>query len=449
MAHYTIYYSDPGITSWKGFGKVAHLPCVFDGRPGYHRDGSQYLIDRGLGVWHPRFEIDGKPTVPPTATSIRNYAAWLVSFLDWADTRGVDPVTCSYVEHVHGRYQSELLAGSWSRDARGLSPATVNLYVQQACDYLAWMAFKGRRGQFVVPTTVTVVKAGSATSSRGHVGLAVTSRVGKVRQPKRRLRMPTDSQIRDWLASVYKRHGETRGLMCDTVLMSAMRREEVSSLRIDTLPLDIKDWHITNPTMNPTEQSVLIELRFGAKGRSYGTDHGDKIGPARQIHIPLHLADRLHAYREKVRPRQLGVWVRGVRGAQAQRERRDDAVHLFRDEASGRRLTGRDVYEAWTKADLPFRGWSPHLGRDWWACSTLWREIKLHEQLLHVGRDAPGALLAAVATDIIRLKIQPQLGHQHDRTSFIYLQWVSDMLGVALPEQYQRSMDEPAQSEAR
>ncbi len=31
---------------------------------------------------------------------------------------------------------------------------------------------------------------------------------------------------------------------------------------------------------------------------------------------------------------------------------------------------------------------------------------------------------------VIRLQIQPQLGHAHDSTTMIYLRWVMDMLGV-------------------
>ena len=32
---YSVYRSDPAKTTAAGFGKVAHLPCIFDSRPGY------------------------------------------------------------------------------------------------------------------------------------------------------------------------------------------------------------------------------------------------------------------------------------------------------------------------------------------------------------------------------------------------------------------------------
>jgi integrase len=42
---------------------------------------------------------------------------------------------------------------------------------------------------------------------------------------------------------------------------------------------------------------------------------------------------------------------------------------------------------------------------------------------------------------IIRLQIQPQLGHAQDSTTMIYLQWVADMLGVNLSIEYERALD--------
>lgn len=121
---YTVYYSDQALTAAAGFGKVARLPCIFDSRPGYHRLGSRYLIDRGLGIWDP-VSHGRRPRPAPTEQTIRSYAHWLANFLEWADLRGVDVLTCEYVTHVHGRYQSEMLRGTWSRDGTALSPQTV------------------------------------------------------------------------------------------------------------------------------------------------------------------------------------------------------------------------------------------------------------------------------------------------------------------------------------
>jgi integrase len=441
MRPYTVRYSNPTALAAAGYAKVAALPFILDSRPGYHRLGSQYLIDRGVGAWSPRLKLRKQSAFAPTDATLKSYAHWLANFLEWAERRGVHLETCNYADHILGRYQPELLNGIWSRDARGLKPATVNAYVQQACDFLEWMAFKGKRHPFHVPTSTTSIRTESATDSRSHRNIEVETRQGKVRQNKRRLRMPSDDEVRTWVSSVHAKRGQALGLMMETVLLSAMRRSEVLAFRLDTLPLDERDWHISNPTALEEDQQVLVNITYGTKGPTYGKDHGDKIGPDRDINIPLHLARKIHRYREVLRARSLGIWVRQARGAAAQEKRRQDSVHLFLDEKTGHRIQSWQFYEAWKSGTKPFANWSPHLGRDWWACSTLWREMKMHEHVLQFGPKVPGPLLAAIGTNIIRLTIKRQLGHKRESTCFIYLQWVADMMGVALPEQYQQYLD--------
>lgn len=434
--NYSVYYSDPAETASKGFGRVAHLPCIFDRRPGYHRLGSEYLIDRGLGLWHPALPRTGQPTSPPAAKTIDNYAHWLANFLEWAEHRGVALGDCSYHSDVRGRYQEELLRGTWSRDGCGLSPTTVNLYVDVACDFLTWLAHKGYRPAFAIPTRTVVTGRASATNSRGHRAVSVEVREGKVRQNKARLRMPSDEEVRRWLEAVYERSGPTMGLMCEAVLMTATRRAEAAAFRVDTIPLDSANWHISNPTAPLSDRLIRVELKFGTKGHGTQTDHDDKIGPPRHILLPLVLAQRIDDYRRDVRPKQVLRWVKAARGATLQRERLAGAVHLFRDARTGDRITARALYDAWTGVPLPFDGWSPHLGRDWWACSTLWREVKQFEAMSKQQRTSQSHDITRFATDVIRLKIQPQLGHRDESTSHRYLLWAMDMLGVALPQQY-------------
>lgn len=298
---FTVFFGAPDITERKGFGKVARIPCIFDSRPGYHRLGSQYLIDRGLGVWHPHSKVSSYPSGRPNETTLKNYAFWLVNFLEWTDVRGIDIDTCKYHDHVHGRYQSEMLTGTWSRDNRRLSGRTINLRVQQACDFLTWMSDKGFRAPFEIPLFNIKVKGATANNSKGHILRDVAIRAGKVRQDKRHLQMPTDKQVKDWLNSIYASAGQTIGLMCETVLCTGLRREEVSCFRIDTLPLDPDDWHVNRLDAPISEQAVRIKIKFGTKGPSYGVDHEDKIGPARSIWIPKTIADRMHIYRAKRR----------------------------------------------------------------------------------------------------------------------------------------------------
>ena len=438
---YTVYFSDPHQTTAAGFGKVAWLPCIFDSRPGYHRLASRYLIDRGLGVWDP--VTHGKRAkFAPNRQSMSNYADWLVNFLEWADTRDINIESCDYATHVHGRYQSEMLQGIWSRDGEPLSAQTVNLRVQQACDFLSWMAQKGYRTTFEVPVDVVTVKTGGSSSAISHTGMEVMVRKGKVRKNKRRLRMPNDNQVRSWLDRVYARCGETKGLMCETVLLTAMRREEVACFRVDTLPENPSEWHMSNPEAPRAEQRVLVAIKYGTKGPTYGTSHGDKIGPERSIWIPLEFAERLHQYRGSARVKALRAYVNGAKNLAQKRERIANSVHLFLDDQSGVRINAKALYDAWTCVELPYLGWSPHLGRDWWACSVLWRELKKHERLAAMGTsEISAALLESSAMSIIRLQIQPQLGHARDSTTMIYLQWVADMLGVNIAVQYDEEIN--------
>lgn len=51
-------------------------------------------------------------------------------------------------------------------------------------------------------------------------------------------------------------------------------------------------------------------------------------------------------------------------------------------------------------------------------------------------------------TELIQLKIVPQLGHISSDTTRLYVQWVSDQLGEALPERYQAAMLDESEDES-
>ncbi len=239
-----------------------------------------------------------------------------------------------------------------------------------------------------------------------------------------------------WINSVQSNSGYVARLACDLVLMTALRKSEVSCFRVDTIPLEPRDWHIANPTDIEARQQVVVHIKYGAKGPKLGVDHGDKIGPGRVILIPLLLVKRLHEYRLTLRAKQISAWVKTVPGAKAQNERRLSAVHLFRDERTGDRLTARRLYSCWTQAELPFAGWSPHKGRHWWACATLWRKVMAVQSPQRFKDQSMPLDLMAYAKDVIRLEIQEQLGHSSIQTSLIYLRWLRKMLAIPVPEDY-------------
>ena len=148
-----------------------------------------------------------------------------------------------------------------------------------------------------------------------------------------------------------------------------------------------------------------------------------------------------------MRPRLLQKWVAQARGLKAQRERLDNSVHLFLN-PEGVRQSVSGFYNAWKSGQLPYKEWSPHLGRHWWSCSTLMQEIgagRKHQELTCEGQ---GTLTAILLTELIQLKIVPQLGHISSDTTRLYVQWVSDQLGEALPERYQAAMLDESEDES-
>jgi len=393
-------------------------------------------------VWSPDARGSALRAIALTAQTIKTYADWLANFLEWTEVRAVDLASCDYVTDIVGGYQRDMLDGTWSRDGNSLSPPTVNDRVQQACDFLSWMAEKGHRGPFDVLHDLRSFSIGSATSSHGRRYKEVKVRKARVPEPKQLMHMPADKDVWAWHARVKRHFGTTYALMCETVLRTALRLSEVTGLRLDTLPASRDQWRVLNPDAPRRKQCVLVSVRYGTKGPSYGEDSSDKIGPERWIRMPLDLADRWDDYRKQVRPHALLKHVRQARTAQEQQRRRQASVHLFLDDERGTRVTGRQLYRAWVGVEPPTgTGWSPHRGRDWWACATLLLEMARHEHLARSGLATATALLESTAMSIIRLQIQPQLGHSHDSTTMIYLQWVLNMVGSGLPQKYEQDLE--------
>jgi integrase len=422
---FTVFYSAPDGQFARRFPALAHVPCILDSRPGYHRRANDYLIDRALAIW-PRVEV-GKKRIPSPKT-LESYANWLANFLEWASVRSIDLKTCTYWDDLNKGYQGEMLKGDWSRTGRPLMPGTVNARVQQACDFLSWMVDRGLREAFDVPYRRALIRYASSTNPMGQISKPVKVRVGKVKSAPPRMTMPAADAVRKWLAATYRDAGNTLGLMCETILLTGMRREEVVCLRVDTLPEDPRHWHIVNPEAPQKYQQVHITIKFGTKGEIYSEDHGDKVGPSRGIRIPLELAKRWHAYRNGPRIAAFKQWMSGTEGAKARKARAQEAVHLFLNERNGRRFKGKQLYDAWKKAPSPVELWSPHKGRHWWACSVLQRELKSQYGLSLDDLDTSVALMQASALNIIRLHIQPQLGHGSDATTLRYLKWALDQI---------------------
>lgn len=439
---YKVVYLEPKALAEGGFGHLADQPFIFDSGPGYARLPNRFLIDRALGIWDPKHRGKSRIPLPPSRVSMLNFARSLCNALEWAEARCVDLVTADYSTVLIGRYQKEMLKGIWSADNRPLEANTVNPRVQIALEFQMWAADKDLRDPFHVPTVTRTYVAGCHNNSRFHEVKSVESRLGKAKVNKRLLSFPSISEIEKWRQRVQQRPvvGPTDGLVADLILNTAIRREEAACWRVDTLPLDPRDWRIVNPDQPEEHQSVLITLRHGTKGRQYGVDeHGDKIGPEGTIHVPLWLARRLHAYRNKERLLALKQMVKKGKTLAAQQQLQQRAVHLFLHPKTGERYSGDQIYTFWSRVQGPPH-WSPHLGRDWWACRYLEERMKQHADLIqqvlgnpNLSSEHPMVLaLRDTAQTVIQMEIRPQLRHASSRTTEIYLEWLFAKIRVPL-----------------
>lgn len=396
---------------------VDHVPHILTSAPRSHIEARAYLIDRAFGRW----PAGTSRVVYPSRLSLKTYADNLANFLEWAECRGVDTLTCTYQEHVQGRYQREMLEGIWSASGKGLSPGTVNARVDAAVSYLSWLAAMGKRESFVVPTEVVKVSHGTAVRMNRAIK-EVKVRIGALRTPTRELNLPSLAEVRDFIAQSRDAVGEDGlvfSLMTETLFLSAIRREELVCLRKDLLPEDKTQWQVVGPGLPLERQQVLVTLQFGTKGRELGRCPltGDKIGNQRNILIPMSLALKLHDYACHQRLVSLNKVLKAVKPTQ-RAALRDRTTHLFLG-ADGSRWTGQSFYDAWKKVPMPPSGRiHPHTGRHWWSCT------KLQARIIESQAAYQSGTLAATARSIIELEIQPQLGHSDSKTTEMYVRWL-------------------------
>lgn len=440
---YNITFLNPNELARAGFGHLVDHPFIMDSGPGYARLPNRFLLDRALGIWSPRRRDKGQNPVPPSRQSMKNFARALCNALEWAEPRGVDLMHADYSTVLIGRYQQEMIEGIWSADNRPLKANTINSRVQVALEFQMWATDKGLREPFTVPTVTRTYVAGSHNNSRSHEAKSVESRLGKVKVNKRMLSFPSLGEIKEWRQRVqeYPVTGLTDSLIVDLILNTAIRREEAACWRVDTLPLKQSDWRIVNPEQPEEHQSVLVNLTYGCKGRQYGIDeYGDKIGPEGTIHVPLWLARRLHEYRNKERVAALMKKVRTGKTVLEQKRLQQKIVHLFLHPTTGERYTGDQIYSFWSRRVEGPPHWSPHLGRDWWACTYLEERMKQHAELIqkvlgtpNISSEHPMVLaLRDTAQTVIQMEIRPQLRHASSQTTEIYLEWLFAKLRVPL-----------------
>lgn len=434
---WTLHRANSADLARAGYGHLTDTPFIRDATLAYAELPNRFLIDLALGVWNARSKGERSArlhnsSVPPSRESLLSLAYWLCNALEWADSRAIDLMVCDYSSVLIRRYQEEMLRGIWSADGRPLKPATVNARVGAVLAYQHWGAAKGLRDPVSVPTVTTTFLAPNNTSSRSNPTKTVEARRGKVRVTPSTLMFPSADQIDAWRKTIHGHHsrGQTEGLLVDLILDTAIRREEAACWRVNTLPLSRSDWRVINSGEPPEHQLVTVNLRYGTKGKEYGRDHDDKIGPEAEIKLPFPLAQRIEAYRESIRPKALAMAVRRGKSVAAQQKIRDDSVHLFLHPETGIRYSGKQIYSLWTSASGPSH-WSPHLGRHWWACNYLQRRMRDQAELMRKILELPTLtdstpLLLALkdtALSVIQLEITPQLRHASSTTTERYLTW--------------------------
>lgn len=425
-----------------GFKSVAHVPCIFNNEWRYEAEASRYLSDRALLETEPSIsEATLRFLSPryPTDKSIETYGSALTNFLEWCEAVQLKWMDLEFTEHLVNEYQAQMLSGAWSVRNEGLAASTVNQRVDEACRFLQWAASRNLRKPFDVLTVSRTVRASSANSSIGHKPKLVQQRAGRVRPDPMTLRMPSNAEVASWMQSVLIEKGRTKALICDLICETGIRREEAAQWRVDTLPIDKKDWSVDGGY-------VTVQIKYGAKGQKRIDGSRELVGPSRFIVVPLELAEKLAAYRNVVRPGLRARYVRAALHTEEKRARmRNAPKRLFLSDFDGQPVSAASIYNAWTSVSkLPFPGWCPHQGRHYWACDWLLQAVLkrlcLTSQSKKSGR--PSQELTATAMDVLMLEIKPQLGHVSEVTSERYLGWLKKaMLLTNVSDAYEKSID--------
>lgn len=426
--NFYVFRPDGVLLKQKGFGSVAHVPVIFDGNWRYHAEASRYLRERATPTMADVECGAMRTSRRPTNASLNTFAAQITNFLEWCAARGKDWKKIDYDRDIVAGYEHEMATGSFTADGSPLENSTINQRVDAVCSLLIWASKKGLREPFALPTLTRSYVQRDSTSTHARV-IESTVRANKRRLKPKNLRVPTDEEIRKWFNSVRIRYGRTKALMVELVLQTGIRRQEAVEWGIETLPADRSKWRVSPIAAT----KVIVTIEHGTKGPKTLTNNGE-VGPPRNIVVPMSLADRLWHYMEFERPKLLKMYIKSGKTKSEQEERRRNPPRqLFLSDFTGVPVSAQKFYEAWSSAPtLPFSGWSPHLGRHYWACKTLLLELeRMRKQANEVLKSSlPVTWITGSATDILQLTIQPQLGHMDKKTTEMYLTWVRDVYDI-------------------
>lgn len=361
----------------------------------------------------------------PTPQSLATYGRHLTNFIEWCDARRKSWTALEYAVDIVEGYPADMLAGRWSAAGVELSKKTVNNRVGEACTFLLWAVARSLRPPFKILSYKQSYVSETAVSSIGHEQRDTQARVGRVRPDPMRLTLPESAVVMQWMKSVAVERGATKALMCELILRTGIRREECVQWRLTTLPKTRSDWQQRG-------RMVTVTVEYGAKGQKTKDAYGDEKGPARDIELPVELAERLHEYATITRATQRKRYVDLANSAADRRNRfNENPRQLFLSDSTCEPVSAASLYKAWTSVSGMFKRWSPHLGRHYWACHTLIEETRVQQQIVRAGASAlPTSWIYGTAQDILLMKLQPQLGHISKETSLTYVRWVCRAMGM-------------------
>lgn len=430
-------WPDPHLMNDAGFGRVQEIPAFYDSSWKYQDEPSKFLRERALCEYRPpNFRASVRVL---TLKTVKGFGESICNFLEWCELRRLDWRTLEYDAHIFSGYQTEMSSGRFATHNVGLSPATVNLRVQEACNFLDWAAQRGYRNKFSIPTTFSKVPRGNPLLSHGHIPKSIEVRVGRVRPNPKKLYLPTKQVVERWLECVRIEKGEVKHLMTELIIKTAIRREEAVQWQLDTLPLNKDDWKIV-------ANQVFVTIEYGAKGAKQYNRKGDIVGPSRSILVPLELALRLHTYRETKRLKYFANYVKSAATDAERTARRNKPFQqLFLSEFNGKPISHQTLYDTWTEPTfVPYKGWSPHLGRHYWACMELLTELEKHLAFVKNldKANVPLDWMRGNVQDAIMLRIQPQLGHIDKKTTDLYIDWVTQYFrGTGLSDEFEAALE--------
>lgn len=377
----------------------------------------------------------------PTRQSLATYGRHLTNFLEWCEARRKSWTELDYKVDIVDGYQADMLSGRWSAAGVELGKKTVNGRVGEACTFLVWAVSRRFRRPFKILSYQQRYVSETAVSSVGHQQREVQARVGKVRTDPQKLTLPEVATVTRWMKSVQVERGPTKALMCELILRTGIRREECVQWRLVTLPKTRSEWRQRG-------RMVMVTVEYGAKGQKTRDSYGDEKGPAREIEIPVDLAERLHHYATVTRAAQRNKYVSLTSDIAERRKRfNENPRQLFLSDHTCEPVSAASLYNAWTSVSGTFDCWSPHLGRHYWACQTLVEEIRVQQQTMRAGASAlSNSWIYGTAQDVLLMKLQPQLGHISKETSLTYVRWVCRAMGmdVEADDWYLRHLDSAA-----